>query len=169
MKKSILIPLIAVLVVVGYFYYSNQINVRLIVPSADYKKAEYIISGQKTKLGDGVFTYFGNEVKTDLNKDGRMDTAFLITQKKSDGALWYFLVGALNTADGYVGTQGVLIGDRISPQSTNMNTQAGKEDQIVVNYAVGSNPSVGKSLWLKYDAKDKSFGEVVQNFEGETR
>jgi hypothetical protein len=46
----------------------------------------------------------------------------------------------------------------------------------VVNYAdrkkgepMTAQPSVGKSIWIKLDPKLMQFGEVVQNFEGESR
>jgi len=46
----------------------------------------------------------------------------------------------------------------------------------VVNYAVRApgepmtaRPSVGKSVWLKLDPQTMQFGEVVQNFEGESK
>jgi heat shock protein HslJ len=117
-----------------------------------------------------VTRYFGNELKTDLNGDGREDTFFLLTQETGGSGTFYYGVGALNTVDGYVGTQGLFIGDRIAPQTTNK----GDGNIVVVNYAVRKagedfsvRPSLGKSLWLKLDPATLQFGEVVQNFEGE--
>jgi hypothetical protein len=63
-----------------------------------------------------------------------------------------------------------LIADRIAPQTTEY-----RDGLVVVNYAerrpgepFTTPPSVGKSLWLKYDPVAMDFGEVVQNFEGES-
>jgi hypothetical protein len=163
MKKKLWILVGVALVLTGVYQLTHRDSG---ASSSGYKSAEYVISGQKIKLDGRPFKYFGNEVQTDLDKDGREDLVFLITEQKASGEVWYYAVGALNTPDGYVGSEGVLIGSNISPQSTHMNKQVGKEDQIVVNYAQGS---VGKSIWLKYDPVRMQFGEVVQNFEGESK
>ena len=146
--------------------------------------ATYIINGENVTLVHGVSEveaapgsaskittrYFGNEVVYDLNGDGRPDTAFILTQEMGGSGVFYYVVAALNTQDGYVGSHALFLGDRIAPQSTNMGT----DTVIVVNYAdrnpgesFAVAPSVGKSLWLKLDLKTMQFGEVVQNFEGE--
>lgn len=170
MKKLFIWFGVLVVVEVGFWVFqNNQSNL-----SSDYKRAEYIISGQKIKLGDGTFTYFGNEVKTDLDKDGRKDIVFLITQK-IEKEVRYFIVGALDTPRGFIGLNGMMIGDNIAPQTTELSQEVGKEGQIVVNYAIrnsGEDLSVrvsqGKSMWIKYDSENMGFGEVVQNFEGES-
>ncbi|HEY4486176.1 MAG TPA: hypothetical protein VJB70_00370, partial [Candidatus Paceibacterota bacterium] len=66
----------------------------------------------------------------------------------------------------------VLLGDRIAPQTT----ERGEGRMVVVNYTeraygepMTASPSVGKNLWLLLDPKTLQFGEVVQNFEGESR
>lgn len=145
------------------------------IVKSDYKKISYIIGGRSINLGDGILTYFGNEIKTDLNADGREDRVFLITQKIDTGVR-YFIIGALDTTQGYIGLNGMMIGDNIAPQTTEMSREVGKEGQIIVNYAIRNpgealsiQPSLGKSMWIKYDSKDMGFGEVVQNFEGESR
>jgi hypothetical protein len=143
--------------------------------SVDYKAVTYTISGKPVVLEStpGV-AYFGNEVSTDLNNDGRIDIAFLITQKVGD-SIFYYVVAGINTPAGYIGSQAVLIADRIAPQTTETRAGLNGAHLIVVNYAdrkAGEaftvKPSIGKSLVLKFDPKDLSFGEVVQNFEGES-
>lgn len=149
------------------------------------KDATYIIDGQKVTLKNGVSEveaapgsaskiitrYFGNEVKHDFNKDGREDVVFLLTQQTGGSGTFYYVVAALNTPQGYVGSQALLLGDRIAPQTTEM---VGAGDVVVVNYAdrgpqdsFAVAPSVGKSIWLLLDTKTMQFGEVDQNFEGE--
>jgi heat shock protein HslJ len=189
MKTTIYI-LIAIAVLVGGFYaFNNYIyNEKQGDPVVkemvtDPKNATYKVNGEAVTLKDGVSEvaipdssakvvtrYFGNELKTDLNGDGREDTFFLLTQETGGSGTFYYAAGALNTPDGYVGTQATLIGDRIAPQSTNKGTGS----IVVVNYAVRKpgeaftvSPSVGKSIWLKLDPAALQFGEVVQNFEGE--
>jgi hypothetical protein len=99
--------------------------------------------------------YFGNEVVHDFDGDGRSDTAFLLTQNTGGSGTFFYLVVALNTANGYVGSNGFLLGDRIAPQTTEMN-----KNHIVVNYAdrrpeesFATPPSIGKSIYLMFDTK----------------
>ncbi len=139
----------------------------------------YSISGRPIQLVKqptkdvGLATYFGNEIITDLNNDGNADSVFLITQERTTGEVLYYLVAALKTDTGYVGSQAMLIGDRIAPQTTEV--QQGYTNRIIINYAVrkpGENmtasPSVGKSMYVLFDPRQLDFGELVQNFEGES-
>ena len=186
MKKIFSYILISIIVVVAGFYILNNFNPKEKQDVADrgYKNAEYIIDGQKVRLVNGVAEreivpgsaskvitrYFGNEVHKDLDGDGREDVAFLLTQETGGSGTFFYVVAALSTEAGYVGSQGFLLGDRIAPQST----ESGVGKQIVVNYAdrkagepFTTRPSEGKNFRLMLDPKTMQFGEVVQNFEGE--
>jgi len=132
--------------------------------SNSYKNATYKIDGVKVELVNGVSEkevtpgsaakittkYFGNEAKGDLNGDGTEDTAFLLTQDGSGSGTFYYVVVALKMKGGYRGTNAILLGDRIAPQTTEINGV-----EIVVNYAERSvgepmtaRPSVGVSKYL---------------------
>src|SRR5690606_35151990 len=102
--------------------------------------------------------YFGNELEADLNDDGRQDIVFLITQEKGGSGVFYYAVAALNLENGYLGSDGFFLGDRIAPQSTDMSPNPRQKGVVVVNYAVRavgesmtSSPSEGKSAYLKLD------------------
>lgn len=150
--------------------------------------ATYIIGGKPVTLVNGISEveaapesaskiitrYFGNDVNLDLNDDDREDVAFLLTQETGGSGVFYYFVAALNTADGYIGSEGLLLGDRIAPQTTEISRDPGDQNVIVVNYAdrapgepMTARPSFGKSIWLKLDPLTMQFGEVVQGFEGE--
>jgi heat shock protein HslJ len=152
------------------------------------ENATYSINGQSVTLVNGVSEvvaapgsaskiitqYFGNAVTADLDGDGRPDRTFILTQNTGGSGTFYYVVAALNTPLGYLGSEGVLLGDRIAPQSTVMSQDPKTPKVIVVNYAdraLGESfavaPSVGKSIWLMLDPKTMQFGEVAQNFEGE--
>ncbi len=158
------------------------------------KNTTYIIDGQSVTLKNGLSEipipdssakvttrYFGNEIKHDLNDDQREDVAFLITQEAGGSGIFYYLVVALNTPKGFVGGEAFFLGDRIAPQTIEINEDktaigTNRQNVIVVNYAVRlpdepftTSPSVGKSVWLKLDPVTMRFGEVAQNFEGESR
>lgn len=150
----------------------------------DYKNATYMIDGKPVTLVNGVSEveaapgsaskvvtkYFGNNAKGDINGDGIVDLAFLITQEGGGSGTFFYAVGAVQNADGtYKGTDAVLLGDRIAPQTTEI-----QNGQVIVNYAVRKNdepmtaqPSIGKTMRLKLDPATMQFGEVAQNFEGE--
>jgi heat shock protein HslJ len=153
-------------------------------PRADYKNIAYSIGGQTVRLVDGVAEapaapgsaakivtrYFGNDVRGDLNADGRADVAFLLTQETGGSGTFFYAVAALDLPSGLVGSQGLLLGDRIAPQTTELRS----DGLIVVNYAdrapgesLATPPSVGKTILLKLNATTMRLGEVVQGFEGE--
>lgn len=144
----------------------------------------YTINGEKVTLVNGksivlaapgsaskiITKYFGNGVVFDFDKDGRDDQAFILTEDSGGSGTFYYLVARLNTLSGPQGSEGLLLGDRIAPETTEM----GKGSIVVVNYAdrkptedFSVAPSIAKSIWLLLDLKTMQFGEVVQNFEGE--
>lgn len=135
--------------------------------AADHKNATYMVEGQSVALVDGyaetatapgsasktVTRYFGNEATGDLNGDGVSDVAFILTQDAGGSGTFYYVVAALKTSDGYQGTDAVLLGDRIAPQTTEI-----REGQLIVNYAdrrsgepMTAEPSFGVSKYLKVE------------------
>jgi heat shock protein HslJ len=185
MKDTLLYVIAAIIICVGgFFAFNNYIYNEKQAPSAvTFKEAPFTISGQEIVLKDGVSEmesapgsasktitrYFGNEAQIDLNNDSRMDTVFLVTQETGGSGTQFYLVGSLQTESGFVGSEAVFIGDRIAPQTTEV-----RDGLVIVNYAdrnpgepMATQPSVGKSLYLKFDQASMQFGEVVQNFEGE--
>jgi hypothetical protein len=160
------------------------------VPGTEYRNVEYVIEGQRITLADGlaeaetspgsasriVTRYFGNELKTDLNDDGRDDVVFLLTQQRGGSGTFFYAVAALNTEAGYLGSDGYLLGDRIAPQTTAMSRNPRHKNVIVVDYddrrsdePMTAQPSVGKSVFLKLDAETVRWGIVTPDFEGESR
>lgn len=154
----------------------------------NFTDGTYTINGQKITLKNGVSKiegapgsaskiitqYFGNEVKHDFDGDGREDIAFILTQETGGSGIFYYVVVLLNTTNGPIGSNGILLGDRIAPQTTQIDEKSGRVNVIVVNYAdrnpgepMTTIPSLGKSIWLKLDQKTMQIGEVAQNFEGE--
>lgn len=194
MKKIIWIVGMVAVISIGVFLVgrSTKAPVTTSTPQektgSDPKNATYQIENNAITLVNGISEiagtpdsaakittrYFGNEVRHDLNGDGREDVAFLMTQNTEGSGTFYYVVASLNTPDGYIGSRGLLLGDRIAPQTTEMSRKTGQTNVIVVNYAerkpgepFTARPSVGKSMWLLFDPKIMQFGEVVQDFEGE--
>jgi hypothetical protein len=136
----------------------------------DPQNATYLIEGQPVTLVNGmaeqaaapgsaakqVTRYFGNAVDLDLNGDGRVDSGFLLTQERGGSGIFYYAAAALNTVDGYLGTNTILLGDRIAPQSTTIDPH--NPAQFIVNYAdrpagapMTSPPTVGVSRTFKVE------------------
>ena len=211
MKKTslILVALVLIIIVFSIYKYNfgnNNINdntnnadvadINNQTVKQDFSHdGTYTIDGRKVTLKNGisevpaapgssskiVTKYFGNDLKHDLDEDGKEDRVFILTEESGGSGVFYYVVALLDTSSGPVGSDGVLLGDRIAPQTINIDegkTTRGttRQNVIVVNYAdrkLGDSfavaPSVGKSIWLKLDPKTMQFGEVAQNFEGEIK
>ena len=138
--------------------------------AVDPQNATYLIDGKQVTLVYGVAEqeaapgsatkvvtkYFGNAVDIDLNSDGLMDSAFLLTQDGGGSGTFFYTAAALNKAGSTQGTNAIFLGDRIAPQSTNVDP--GNPVQYIVNYAerkasdpMSAQPSVAVSRTFKLD------------------
>jgi hypothetical protein len=138
--------------------------------ASDPQNATYLIDGKEVTLVNGVSEqeaapgsatkivtkYFGNAVDVDLNSDGLMDSGFLLTQDGGGSGTFFYVAGAVNTGNGDQGTNAIFIGDRIAPQSTNVDPN--NPAQFIVNYAerklsdpMSAPPSVAVSRTFKLD------------------
>lgn len=189
MRKALGAVIAIAAVAIVYRINSNPGKETSLPIASDHKNAEYVIEGEKVKLHDGISEtetapgsasktitrYFGNELKTDLNGDGREDVAFLLTQERGGSGTFFYAVAALNTSHGYAGSDGYLLGDRIAPQSTNISLNPRHKNVIVFNYAdrvlgepLSARPSLGKSVYLKLNTETMQWGVVLPDFEGES-
>jgi len=178
MKKIlILVSLVVVLSVAGFYILNTYIYNQKQIDSSfasDFKNTEFVIDGEQMMLGDSL-QYFGNELVTDLNNDGRDDVVFLVTHSPGGSGTFFYVVAAINTEEGYVGSDGYLLGDRIAPQTTELSLNSNHKNVIVVNYVdraddepMSASPSVGKSAYLKLDSAYMQWGVVEPDFEGES-
>jgi len=106
------------------------------------KNTAFTFGGATIKLTDGVsetsgsalvngIRYFGNEAEGDLNGDGTPDAAFLVTQSLGENNTIYYVVAATKDDAGYHGTNAMLLGEGIAPQTTEI-----RDGELIVNYAV---------------------------------
>lgn len=184
--KWFLIALALVILVAGLLMVDKQKQPN---NPPDYQNTEYVIEGQRVKLSGGysqteiapgsaskiITRLFGNELKTDLDGDGDEDVAFIITQTTGGTGTFYYAVAALSTENGYVGSEGYLLGDRIAPQSTDISPNPRQVGVVVFNYAdrradepMSAEPSIGKSVYLKIVPDTMRWAIVEPNFEGES-
>lgn len=132
---------------------------------ASYRSAVYEIEGTSVTLVNGAARVqgtagasdvvetkvFGNEARGDLNGDGTSDIAFILTQTTGGSGVFYYVAAAVKKADGFYGTNAILLGDRIAPQSTSI-----RGGDITVSYAdrgptdsFAVAPSVMQSMRLR--------------------
>lgn len=138
---------VLVLVVIAAVLYFTT---RPPAPVNSIKNAAYTVDGKSIAL-TGSYAYFGNEAAGDLNNDGQADIAFIFTSQPGGSGTFYYVAVALHTADGWTGTNAVLVGDRIAPQTTEI-----RDGLVTVNYTdrnpgepFTTKPSLGKSMYLR--------------------
>jgi len=109
----------------------------------DPQNCTYSIDGKNITLKDGyaeekiydsdskiITQYFGNSVSSDFNNDGTIDTAFIVIQNTGGSGTFFYLTVALNNDNICKGTNAIFIGDRISPQTIEL-----QDGKIILNYA----------------------------------
>ncbi len=160
MKKILL--LLVVVAIAGWYFRDSIFQSGFV---GDPRNTTYQIDGQMVMLENGeahfiagddsapkaTVKYFGNSVVADFNADGSDDEAFILTQDNGGSGTFYYVVAAINSGEGYQGTNAIFLGDRIAPQSTEF-----RNGEIIVNYAtrranepMTASPSVGVSKYLK--------------------
>ncbi len=147
------------------------------------KNTSYIVEGETITLTNGKFEreaapgsaskekfmLFGEPTSVDLDGDGDLDAVSYLTKNSGGSGTFFYVVAAINSNGEYKGTNAMLLGDRISPQNITV-----EKNNAVANFAerkVGepftTQPSVGKSVWVHFDAKSGEIGELAKDFEGE--
>jgi hypothetical protein len=117
-----------------------------------------------TKIRTAVF---GQMVYGDIDGEGGADAALFLTHDSGGSGTFYYIAAALDAGGGFRGTNAVLIGDRIAP-----NTIGVRSGMVVVNYAdrrpeepLSVSPSVDRSKYLIL--KNDQLTEVLPRGEGE--
>lgn len=191
MKKNIitslfilLVVLTSILVIKVYKFNDNRNNTAIPKTKlADVKNINYTVNGETFTLVNGVaskeitptsvtkntLSIFGEPVYSDFNKDGLNDAAILLVNNLGGSGMFYYAALAIATGSTYTTTNTLLLGDRIAPQTINI-----EKGRAVYNYAerkanepMTTRPSIGKSLYINYDTKTGMIGEWVKDFEGE--
>ena len=182
MSKTI-IALIVIIVVAGFSYQIYQSTLEepsVVIPKEelanDPLSATYIIEGDEFTLVDGkaekeivpgaaskirINVFDAWSTKGDVNGDGLEDTVVLLTYDAGGSGTFFYIALAIQKEQGYKGTNAVFVGDRISPQTTEIRNR-----EVIVNYvdrypweSFADQTSVGKSKYLTYEnneLKEKS-------------
>ena len=129
------------------------------VPIVDPKNGTYTIDNQSITLANGkaeletepgsaskdIFAMFGEPVIGDINGDGVKDAVFILSEQTGGTATFFYAVASVSSGDSFVGTNGIILGDRIAPQNIRIDNA-----MIEVNYAdrkagepMSEQPSLG--------------------------
>lgn len=152
MNKKYLYIIVGVVIIVAFWFLRGDLI-------SDYKDAVYNIEGKSVDLENGVYeeqsfgrvSYFGNEVRADLDSDGDEDIGFIIVHSSEGSGTFYYAAVAINNGGSYLGTNAILLGDRIAPQVTEF-----RDGELIFNYADRAKndpmtmaPSIGVSKYIK--------------------
>lgn len=171
MLKYLVALLVVIALLVGGFYVLNSsIYNEKQGGVEDYKVATFVIDGAPIVLGTEGTAYFGNEAKGDLNDDGIVDFAFIITQNGGGSGTFVYAVAAFqNSAGRYIGSNGILLDDRIAPQTTEI-----RNGILIVNYAdrkpgepMAAAPSLGVSAYIYFDGMQLVAGQQTGSISGD--
>lgn len=178
-----IIIFIGAIIILGIYKFTTPKTGAMPKASGDVKNISYTVEGETLTLVDGkvlkdiapgsaakkTIMIFGEPVYGDLNGDGEEDAAVMLTSSGEGSGTFYYAVLAIASGTSYTSTNALFLGDRIAPQTIEI-----RDGNAVYNYAernagepMTTEPSVGKSLWVHYDAKTGEIGELVKNFEGE--
>ena len=122
--------------------------------------------GSSTKITTEVW---GTPQFADLDSDGREDAALVLIHDSGGSGTFYYVVAAIQEDDGYRGTPGVLLGDRIEPSNITV-----VDNRITVGFlgrepddAFAVPPSDPMEQLAIYDPETLQLAQVARDFEGE--
>jgi heat shock protein HslJ len=147
------------------------------------EKVSYLIDGRPVTLVNGmsvtqaapgsaskiVTKIDGRPTMADINQDGLEDKLQIMTHSSGGSGTYYYFVAALAASDGYEGTEGILLGDRIAPAEIKVNGR-----QITIGWLdrgpgqpFSATPDQPRQRVFIYDAETRQFAQVERDFEGE--
>ncbi len=141
-KIKIVSSLIVFLVVIftGYRLYILEFTGcggSLLIPAYTIEGKRMFLDSVSYDKENRSVNYFGKEVRGDFDNDNTEDAAFIVTTNPNEGRVLYYLVAKIDKGtrcELIDGTNGVLLGDRIIPQSTEWEESWWKRGTIIVKY-----------------------------------
>ncbi len=157
---SIFILVVLVLIAAQYFVATTApIAEEEVVAITDPLNARITIEGREFALVDGRYgdttetvTVFGEPVLRDVDGDYDDDAVMLVVHEPGGSGSFYYVVAALKDGEEYVGTNAVLLGDRIAPQNVVVRNRV-----IMANFAdrraedpMTAQPSEAQTAYIVY-------------------
>jgi hypothetical protein len=138
------------------------------VEAKDPLDSIYTLEGRNIHLTDGRFeaeaapgsaskirtTVFGDPVHGDLNGDDYVDAALFLVYDAGGSGTFYYLAAAIHKRGMYHGTNAVLLGDRITPESIRIRNGVITADYIdrQSGQSMATHPTSAKSSYLILEA-----------------
>lgn len=115
------------------------------------KTATFTIDGQNQPLKQGRLVMFDEPAYSDLDGDGDQDAVVILEAAPGGSGDFYYVAVAFNVNNSFQGSEGMLLGDRVTPQSVDI-----RNGVIIANFAVRkpgepftTEPSVGMSKYFR--------------------
>jgi carboxymethylenebutenolidase len=117
------------------------------------RTASFTLDGVDQPMQKGRLALATDPLYSDLDGDGDEDAVVILNSAPGGTGDFYYVASAFKEAGRYKGSAGILLGDRISPQSLVM-----RDGLIVANFAVRKpnepftvEPSVGVSKYFHFE------------------
>jgi len=130
--KILIIPLIIIIGGIGFEEFIN--HSKPITGQSNFDS--YSVAAVVRSVPQTPKQYFGNEAIGDLNGDNKDDVAFLIHRDDEDRGKLYYLTTAIGTSTGYIGTNLIFLGEKISPQNISI-----EDSLIIIDYITKTSSS----------------------------
>lgn len=182
--NKILIATIVILVVLigGLYLLARSLESEMVV--SDPLNTTYFIDGESFTLVNGSIekeivpgsatknkvSVFGEPALGDIDGDGDDDAVLILVNDPGGSGTFYYAAIAANIDGEYKGTDTILLGDRIAPQT--FYIEGGRAKVNYADRAPGEDfsvkPSIGKSIHLQFNPENLKLIEVAINPESET-
>ena len=105
----------------------------------------------------------------DINRDGIDDAVVILTQSGGGSGTFYYVAAAIATPDGYQGTAGQFLGDRIKLQGIEVLGSKARIHFLTHSseQSIADDPTLSQRMDIVYVAEDQRLAEVAIDFEGE--
>ncbi len=138
--KKLFLWLIVIILIGGFYYFSNRTESPNPQPTEEDSTApsafqidpsngtftfdgERVTLSQGRKEGEGENGFYSetrileSQARGDVNADGKEDVILFIARSGGGSGVFVYVAGFISSPTGHRGTEGIFIGDRISPQS----------------------------------------------------
>jgi heat shock protein HslJ len=147
------------------------------------ENATYTIDGEIVALQDGSFSkktapgsatitnvsIHGDPIYGDVDGDGDDDAIVILVKDPGGSGTFHYSAIAVNTDSGFIGTDAILLGDRITLQSIRIERRRAKVEFLTrsVDESFAVEPSHARSIHLQYSPETYTLIQVAVDFEGE--
>lgn len=150
---------------------------------SDPRNTRYVIENVPVELVNGVAEapaapgssskritrIWGEPARADLNGDGLDDALLILTHSGGGSGTYYYLAAAIASRDGYSGTPGLRLGDRIEPRAIEVRGERASVRLMTrrPGESFADIPRFERTRNFVFAADSQQLVEVAHDFEGE--